>query len=206
MLLFFVLISAFIMVNKDIKMPDEKKIDFGPLKNLIGTWEGDKGLDISPEPEGTEERKYYETIKFEAVGDVKNAESQTLIIIRYLQIVKRKSNDETFHDETGYWIWNPEDNSIMLSFSIPRGVSVLSGGSFEQLKNDELKFNVSAKLNAPDWNILQSPFMKKNAKTIEFNREFIFSAKKLTYYQETVLEIYGKTFKHTDKNELIKVE
>jgi len=29
-------------------------IDYGPLAGLIGTWTGSKGLDIAPEPDGTE--------------------------------------------------------------------------------------------------------------------------------------------------------
>ena len=37
------------------------QISYGPLESLIGTWEGNKGMDISPEPEGTEENPYYET-------------------------------------------------------------------------------------------------------------------------------------------------
>ena len=53
-------------------------IDYGPLAALIGTWQGDKGMDVSPEPDGIEENPYYETIVFEAAGDVTNAEAQTL--------------------------------------------------------------------------------------------------------------------------------
>ena len=53
-------------------------IDYGPLAALVGTWEGDKGTDIAPEPDGTEENPYYETITFYPAGDVENAETQTL--------------------------------------------------------------------------------------------------------------------------------
>jgi hypothetical protein len=77
-------------------------IDYGPLTALIGTWQGEKGLDVAPEPEGTEENPYYETIVFEAGGDVTNAEIQTLAIVRYRQVVHRKSNGEIFHDQIGY--------------------------------------------------------------------------------------------------------
>ncbi len=76
-------------------------IDYGPLEFLIGTWEGDKGMDISPEPEGSEASPYYEALSFRPIGDVENAESQVLAILRYQQIVRRKSNDEVFHDQTG---------------------------------------------------------------------------------------------------------
>ena len=39
-------------------MIDEEYIDYGPLALLIGTWEGDKGVDIAPEPDGTENNPY----------------------------------------------------------------------------------------------------------------------------------------------------
>ncbi len=84
-------------------MPD---IDYGPLRQLIGTWTGRGGLDIAPEPDGTERNPYFETIVFETGGDVTNAESQDLAFIHYRELVQRESNDEVFHDQTGYWIWD----------------------------------------------------------------------------------------------------
>ena len=58
-------------------------INYGPLAALVGTWEGDKGIDRAPEPEGEERNPYYETIVFEAAGDVTNAEQQILSVVRY---------------------------------------------------------------------------------------------------------------------------
>ena len=40
-------------------MNNTTDIDYGPLAALIGTWEGDKGVDVAPEPDGTEEKLYY---------------------------------------------------------------------------------------------------------------------------------------------------
>lgn len=70
-------------------------INYGPLARLIGVWEGDKGVDKAPEPEGEERNLFYETILFEAIGDVTNAEVQTLAVLRYHQIVHRKSNGKS---------------------------------------------------------------------------------------------------------------
>ncbi|MDP3920980.1 MAG: heme-binding beta-barrel domain-containing protein [Candidatus Omnitrophota bacterium] len=81
-------------------------IAYGPLACLVGTWKGDKGMDVAPEPEGKEENPYYETILFEAIGDVKNAEEQALSVLRYHQVVSKKSNQKVFHNETGYWMWD----------------------------------------------------------------------------------------------------
>lgn len=45
-------------------MTDE--LNYGPLTALTGTWKGDMGTDISPEPEGIENNPYCETIIFTA--------------------------------------------------------------------------------------------------------------------------------------------
>ena len=82
-------------------MSEELIIDYGPLSELIGVWEGNKGMDIAPEPDGTEENPYYETITFTEGGSLSNAESQVLSVVYYRQIVKRKSNDEVFMTKQG---------------------------------------------------------------------------------------------------------
>ena len=180
--------------------------DFGPLAGLIGTWRGDKGLDVSPESDGAEENPYYETIAFEAAGDVKNAESQVLLVVRYLQIVRRKSDDEVFHHQTGYWMWDAATGVVAQSLTIPRAVCLLAGGEHpgpvERGKSVTLK--VHAKLGDPDWNIVQSPFMRDNASTLEFSHELTVDGDRLSYFETTVVDIYGKTFEHTDENELTR--
>jgi len=177
-----------------------------PLKELLGVWEGDKGVDLAPKPDEDENNPYYETLTFEAVDiDIENAEEQELRAIRYNQIVREKANDKVSHDETGFWIWDNEKNTIMCAFSIPRGVSLLCGGGFEKLHKGETVFKVSAELNHSNWGIVQSPFMLQKAKTTSFKREVKVVNNTLSYSQETVVEIYGKEFNHKDSNTLTKV-
>ena len=179
-------------------------MDYGPLKGLIGNWKGDKGLDIAPDPSGTESNPYYETITFTAIGEVGNAESQVLAAVHYRQIVKRKSNDKAFHDETGYWMWDSEAGIIMHSLTIPRAVSVLAGGTFNGESNagGSIILEVSAGLNDKDWKIIQSPFMQENARTTEFRHRITVGSGKLSYTETTIIKIYGKVIEHTDQNEL----
>ncbi|MCF6312579.1 MAG: heme-binding beta-barrel domain-containing protein [Verrucomicrobiales bacterium] len=180
-------------------------IDYGPLTGLIGTWQGTRGLDVSPEPDdGTEINPYYETITFEAAGDVDNAESQKLIVVRYHQVVQRKSNDEIFHDQVGHWMWDPKTGVVMQSLSIPRGVCLVAGGE-AKTDDDTTTLNVAAKLGDPDWGIVESPFMRDNASTLEYRHQMIISPDRLSYDQTTVLDIYGRRFDHTDKSVLNKV-
>jgi len=175
-------------------------IDYGPLQTLIGVWKGDKGLDVAPEPDGSEDNPYHETITFEAVGDVENAGSQRLVVIRYHQVVQRKSNGETFHDQIGYWMWDSENGTVMHSLMIPRAVTLLAGG---KPSNDGV-LEVAAKAGNEDWGIVQSPFMRDNARTTEFTQKIEVSGNKLSYFQTTMIDIYGKIFEHTDQNELIR--
>ena len=179
--------------------------DYGPLTALIGTWQGDKGLDIAPGPEGTENNPYYETIEYSACGNITNAETQVLAALYYRQIVKRKSNDGVFHDQTGYWMWDVARQLIMHSLSIPRGVCVLAGGRYSGSKapTGEVIIEVTAQADDVDWGIIQSPFMAGNARTTTFSQSIAVGNGKLSYTQTTMVDIYGNTFEHTDKSELV---
>ena len=186
-------------------MSDDHSIDYGPLAGLIGAWKGDKGADIAPEPDGTEESPYYETLAFTPIGDVENAESQILACLRYQQIVRRKSNDEVFHDQTGYWMWDAREREVMQSVAIPRAVCVLAGGRYADSPQagSAVRLSVAAKEGDPDWGIIQSPFMRDNARTLEFRHELTVDGETLSYHETTVLDIYGRRFEHTDTNELV---
>lgn len=180
-----------------------EETNYGPLKKLVGKWKGEKGLDIAPEPDGTEENSYYETLIIEEAGDVTNAEEQTLAVLRYHQVVRRKKNDKIFHDEVGYWMWDEASKTVMHSLAIPRGVCVLAGGTYAD--EDELVIDVKATTDDGHWNIVQSPFMSGKAKTVSFVHHITVKGDTLSYKEVTGLEIYGKAFEHIDSNELVRV-
>lgn len=180
-------------------------IDLGPLAVLIGVWEGDSGVDIAPEPGGTETNQYFETITYSLIGDVINAETQGLAVLHYRQTVQRKISGKVIHDQTGYWMWDPETKTVMHSLLIPRGVCVLAGGQYEGAVDEDNRavINVRAKLGDPEWNIIQSPFMQQNASTESFTLQLVVGNGKLSYSQTTMVDIYGKSFEHTDQNDLV---
>lgn len=185
-------------------MSDSNNINYGPLAALIGTWKGDSGTDVAPEPDGKESTPYYETITIDAAGDVTNAEKQTLAVLRYHQVVSKKVNDEVFHDQIGYWTWDSATGVISQSLTIPRSVCVLAGGSATE-NTDSVEIKVSAKAGDTDWGIIQSPFMRDNAKTVAFEHKVTISGNTMTYSETTSLDIYGKPFEHTDGNTLERV-
>lgn len=183
-------------------------IDYGPLAALVGVWKGDKGVDRSPEPDGIERNPYYEVITFEAAGDVTNAEEQTLSVVRYHRVVSRKSNDAVFHDQVGYWLWDPADNTIVENFTIPRGVAVVAGGTLAapESLNQELVFRVRANLGDDEFGIAQPAFMFRQARTLSFSHTLAVQADTMRYSQSTVLDIYDKkSFDHSDINTLQRV-
>ena len=187
-------------------MTDANEIDYGPLRNLIGVWSGDQGLDVAPDPDGDENNPYFETITYSDIGDLRNAETQTLCAIFYRQIVQRKSNNEVFHDQTGYWMWDGATSTVMHAFVIPRAVSVVAGGVYagETDGAGRVILNLAAKLGDPKWGILESPFMKKNASSLEFRQQITVGNGKMDYAQTTMVDIYGKVFEHTDANVLTR--
>ncbi len=179
---------------------------YGPLATLIGTWQGNKGSDVAPEPDGSEKTPYRETITFSEVGDVTNAEQQNLCVLHYRQQVQSEIDDDTIHDQTGYWMWDCENKTIMCSVTIPRAVSVIAGGycSGKKTENGDLVLAVSASIDDKDWQIVQAPFMRDNAKTTNFEYRATINGDRLEYSQTIMLDIYGKTFEHTDTNQLIR--
>lgn len=182
-------------------------IDYGPLTQLIGTWQGDQGQDISPESDGIEENPYYETVTYEAAGDLTNAEEQNIAILFYRQIVRRKSNDEVFHDQTGYWMWDGQTQTVMQSLTIPRGLCLLAGCTYQDKhpNEDTVSITVKAAMGDPDWDIIQSPFMREKAATTAYSHVLTVCGDQLTYSENMTLDIYGRIFDHTDTNKLTKI-
>lgn len=187
-------------------MGNASETDYGPLEDLIGIWRGDSGLDTAPGADGDEMSPYYEEITFSARGGVTNAKVQNLAALHYRQIVTRKSDGQVFHDETGYWMWEASTNTVMHSLTIPRGVCVLAGGTYAGEKSDDGRsvIHVSAKVGDAEWGIIQSPFMSEKAQTNAFDHRVVVGGGKLTYNETMTVKIYGKTFKHTDANELTR--
>lgn len=183
-------------------------IDYGPLAVLIGTWKGDKGVDVAPEPDGDERNPFYEVIVFEAAGDVTNAEQQKLSIVRYQQSVMRKSNDKEFHNQVGYWLWDPADNTIVECFTIPRAVAVVAGGKAEPPASlaDEVVLQVDAETGSMEFGIVQAPFMFEQAKTTAFTHTLTVKGDQMQYSQSTTLDIYDyKSYDHKDVSTLKRV-
>ncbi len=178
---------------------------FGPLFPLIGKWEGDKGMDVSPEKDGEEMSPYFETITIEPVGDATNAGEQTLVVLAYKQVVSRKSNNQVFHHQTGYWYFEKKTGEILYSLTIPRAVSVLAKGK-GVLSGGKMEYNVKADASDKNHGIIESAFMAEKASTRSFSMQVVVEGDALRYKMNTGLHIYGRDFDHSDENSLTRKE
>ncbi|TCS42003.1 heme-binding beta-barrel domain-containing protein [Reinekea marinisedimentorum] len=180
-------------------------VDFGPLQLLIGEWTGSKGDDRSPEPDGIEENAYRETIRFEPIREVTNAEEQRLAVLQYRQIVHRIRDNKQIHDQSGYWMWDAVNNQIIHTFCIGRGIAVVAGGSFTETEDREFTLTVAAEAGGSEWTIQQAPFLTEKAKTTGFTMSLTVKGDTLSYDQTTIVDIYNyKQFEHTDKSTLTR--
>ena len=102
-------------------------------------------------------------------------------------------------------MWDAAAEIVMHSMVIPRAVCVLAGGKYTGEQDDDGRaiIEVAAKIDDARWKIIQSPFMEENARTTEFRHRVVVGDGKLSYSETTMVDIYGKTFGHTDQNELV---
>ena len=176
--------------------------NLGPLGPLAGTWEGDQGVDIAPsKKQGQKETPFRERIIFEPFGPVVNG-SQTLYALRYQMTAWPLGEDNPFHEEVGYWLWDGENKQVLRCFIVPRGIAIEAGGSAEP---DATLLNMTAEVGSETYGILSNKYLDQNAKSVRYELTVtIHDDDSFSYEEDTQLQIQGLAdiFHHTDKNTL----
>ena len=93
--------------------------NLGPLTPLAGIWEGTGGADEHPVAEGTEQNAFVERYELQPIDRQTNG-PQLFYGLRYHTHIVKPGEVETFHDQVGYWLWEPATNTIVLTLGIPR--------------------------------------------------------------------------------------
>ena len=177
--------------------------NLGPLTPLAGTWEGE-GTDTHPVAEGTEDEPFRERMVFEPIDPQPNG-PQLLYGLRYHLHVNKLDEPLTFHDQVGYWLWEPATGTILQTLAIPRGQVAMATGTAAP---DARRFTVQAKLGSPTAGIVSAPFLHENFRTLEYTITVTVNDDgTLGYEEDTVLQIAGRPepFHHTDRNRLRRV-
>jgi hypothetical protein len=185
--------------------PDPQTLkNLGPLTRLAGIWEG-TGVDIHPVADGTEQEAFKERIEFQPI-DAQTNGPQLLYGLRYhCRIVKVEEPIETFHDQVGYWLWEPATGTIIQTLSIPRGQTALAMG---KASADAQTLELVAEEGSPVNGICSIPFLQYGFRTREYRIRVTFHADGTwSYEQDTVLLVRGREepFHHIDRNTLKKV-
>lgn len=176
--------------------------NLGPLRALAGTWEGE-GIDIHPTADGPEQEAYTERLELDPIDPQTNG-PQYFYGLRYHQFVLRPGKPETFHDQIGYWLWEPATGAILQSLTIPRGQAALAIGKTTATAT---QFELFAKRGATDSGIVSNPFLEAKFQTVSYRiRIDVHGPDSWSYDQTTVLLLHGRdTFEHIDRSTLRRV-
>ena len=178
--------------------------NLGPLAPMAGIWEGVKGVDVHPVVDGTERDVFVEHYELQPIDRQSNG-PQLFYGLRYHTHIVKLGEVETFHDQVGYWLWEPAAETVMLSLSIPRGQVVLASGPATA---DATEFEVRATLGSAVHGIVSNPFLDRSFRTTSFRMRVITGPDGTwSYEEETVLEIAGRDapFSHLDHNTLTRI-
>jgi hypothetical protein len=181
--------------------PDTLK-NLGPLRRLAGVWEGMEGVDLNPKADGPERREYTERIEFEVIDPQANG-PQLFYGLRYHTHILATDEDATFHDQVGYWLWEPATGLIMQSLAIPRGQVALAAG---RASADATSLVLTATRGQTGYGICSTDFLEQAFRTDSYSIEVTFNPDgSWSYVQDTVLIVHGKPFEHRDVNRLVKI-
>lgn len=176
----------------------------GPLAPMAGIWEGTRGLDVAPKAAGPRTQAFHERIELQPV-DPGNNGPQLLYGLRYHTRMTKPGEIGTYHDQVGYWLWEPASGTVMHSLTIPRGQTVLASG---KASADAKSFTLTATRGSTDYGICSNPYLETNFRTESFTITItIHDDGSWSYDEDTVMAIKGQDelFHHRDQNRLTRV-
>src|SRR6266496_3886487 len=129
--------------------------NLGPLTGMAGIWQGTRGLDVNPKPEGPKKQAFVERIELQPIDPQTNG-PQLLYGLRYHTHIVKPGEVESFHDQVGYWLWEPATKTVILMLAIPRAQVALAGGTAEP---DATEFELRAERGSTTFGICSGPFL-----------------------------------------------
>jgi hypothetical protein len=180
--------------------------EWGPLARLAGVWEGDQGEDVaySNEKGVIGLTPYREHTEFKPFGPVENG-IQTLYGLDYRMAAWRGEEENPFHTEVGYWLWDSTDGQVMRCFLIPRGSALIAGAT---VAVDATSYTLHSEVGSETYGILSNNFLAAQARAVRYEVSIDVSVDGTFSYEETSVIEHGKLTEqliHTDKNTLRRI-
>jgi hypothetical protein len=172
--------------------------NLGPLTGMAGIWEGSAGADVHPDVAGTEANVFVEHYELQPIDPQTNG-PQYFYGLRYHTHIVKPDEVETFHDQVGYWLWDPVAGQVLQSLTIPRGQAALASG---QATADAKTFTLRAERGSTEFGIVSSTFLERAFTTVSFEVTVTVNDDGTWEYDEdTVLQVLGRDepFHHTDR-------
>jgi hypothetical protein len=178
--------------------------NLGPLRGMAGIWEGTKGLDVKPKADGPKQQIYVERIELQPIDPQTNG-PQLFYGLRYAAHMTKPGQIKTYHDQIGYWLWEPATETVIHSLAIPRAQVALAVG---KATANSTSFELAAARGATDYGICSTPFLEHAFRTDSFRIKVTINPDGTwSYFEDTVLIIRGQSepFHHTDRNTLARI-
>lgn len=175
----------------------------GPLSGLAGTWCSSTGVDVHPVQSGTAAATYIETYECQPI-DFQTNGPQIFYGLRYHTRLTEPGSVAMFHEQVGFWLWEPDSHTVLLTLAIPRGQVALAAG---QCDPSATSFEVTAERGSTVYGISSNPFLDAYFTTDSFRMSVtIVSETQWTYDQNTrmVLPDRSEPFDHVDRNTLTR--
>src|SRR5438094_7152485 len=149
---------------------DDTLANLGPLGPLAGIWTSSEGADVHPVGAGSdiagpvingdEHSSYVERYELHPIDRQTNG-PQLFYGLRYHTHIVKPGEVETFHDQVGYWLWEPAARTVLQMLAIPRAQVALAAGFAEPGARE-------FELIAGERGICSGPFLESNFRTVEF--------------------------------------
>lgn len=178
--------------------------NLGPLTRFAGQWEGEEGIDVNPKADGPEQRAFIERIRFDAIDPQTNG-PQLFYGLRYHIHITTREEDITFHEQVGYWLWEPATGLILQTVALPRGQVALASGL---AKVGDDSFTLAATRGQTDYGICSTAFLEYGFRTDSYRIEVSFEGEDAWRYDiRTMLMVHGQAepFEHHDRNRLKRI-
>jgi len=109
----------------------------------------------------------------------------------------RGTEDNPFHTEVGYWLWDATDGQVMRCFMIPRGSALIAGSS---VASEATANTLTSDAGSETYGILSNQFLAVQARTDHFEVDVDVSEDGVFRYEEVSLIGAWKAFRAPEPN------